>query len=220
MKHLILLLSLVTAFSSPDNASYQYISNLPSDFKVNEATPLLIFLHGSGERGTDLEKVKVHGPPKLAALGKNIPAIVISPQCPSDERWETSRLEALLAEVKSKYKIDESRIYLTGLSMGGYGTMSWAYAHPEHFAAIAPICGGILQEDRTEAIKDIPMWAFHGDQDQVVPIEQTNTYIQALKDVGGNPKYTIYPGVGHDSWTATYDNPEFWKWLFNQKKTS
>lgn len=218
MKHVILLLSLVVAFSCQDNSSYRYVTNLPSNFKVDQATPLLLFLHGSGERGDDLEKVKVHGPPKLAALGKDFPAIVISPQCPSDERWDTNRLEALLKEVQSKYRIDKSRIYLTGLSMGGYGTMSWVYAHPEHFAAIAPICGGQLEKGKSEGIKDIPLWAFHGDQDNVVPIEQTNAYIQELKDVGGNPKYTIYLGVGHDSWTATYDNPEFWEWLFNQKR--
>ena len=110
MKHLILLLSLVTAYACQDSSSYRYVTNLPSDFKVDQATPLLIFLHGSGERGDDLDKVKVHGPPKLAAQGKDIPAIVISPQCPAGERWQVSRLEALLDEITGKYKIDKSRI--------------------------------------------------------------------------------------------------------------
>lgn len=218
MKQLFLLISFVMALSCQDNSVYAYLTDLPSDFKVDQATPLLIFLHGSGERGDDLEKVKVHGPPKLAALGKDIPAIVISPQCPSGERWEVARLEALLAEVLSKYNIDKTRIYLTGLSMGGYGTMAWAYAHPEHFAALAPICGGRLEAGKSAGIKDIPMWAFHGAKDSVVPIAGTDEYIQALKEAGANPKYTVYPEADHDSWTATYDNSEFWEWMFNQKK--
>lgn len=206
------------ALSCQNNSVYPYLTDLPSDFKVDEATPLLIFLHGAGERGDDLEKVKVHGPPKMAAQGNDIPAIVISPLCPDGEFWRTPRLEALLAEVTSKYKIDRSRIYLTGLSMGGYGTVAWAYAHPEHFAALVPICGGRLEEGKSAGIKDIPLWAFHGDQDQVVPIAETDTYIQALKDAGGSPKYTIYPDVGHNSWTDTYDNKELWDWMFAQKR--
>jgi len=201
-----------------DNVSYKYITNLPTDFTVDEATPLLIFLHGSGERGDDLEKVKVHGPPKLAAQGKNIPAIIISPQCPNGERWQVTRLEALLQEVSEKYTIDKSRIYLTGLSMGGYGTMTWAYNHPEHFAALAPICGGVIEKGKTAGIKDIPLWAFHGAKDSVVPIQQTDEFIQALKDIGSSPRYTVYPETDHDSWTETYDNPEFWNWLFAQKR--
>lgn len=210
---------MIGSLSCQDSSAYRYITNLPTDFKVDEATPLLIFLHGAGERGDDIEKVKVHGPPKLVSNGtRSFPAIVISPLSPKGVYWNVNRLEAMLAEVKAKYKIDKSRIYLTGLSMGGYGTMAWAYAHPEHFAALLPICGGQLEDGKSEGIKDIPLWAFHGDADQAVPITGTNAFIQALKDVGGNPKYTIYPGVGHDSWTETYDNPDVWEWLFAHKK--
>jgi len=162
--------------------------------------------------------VKVHGPPKLAEGGKDFPAIVISPLCPSGVYWNVTRLEAMLSKVKSDHNIDASRIYLTGLSMGGYGTMEWAFAHPEHFAALAPICGGVLNADRVAAIKNIPLWAFHGAKASVVPIEQTDEYIQALKQIGGQPKYTVYPDTDHDSWTESYNNTEFWNWMFDQKK--
>ena len=220
MQYLLILVLITTALScSTDHTPYPYITNLPADFNSEQPSPLLIFLHGSGERGEDIEKVKVHGPPKLAANdSRSFPAILISPLCPKDVSWNVDRLEATLSEVKSKYNIDASRIYLTGLSMGGYGTMAWAYQHPEHFAALAPICGGTVNEKRTEAIKSIPLWAFHGAKDQVVPIDKTNEYIASLRAAGADPKYTIYPEAYHDSWTETYDNPELWEWMFAQKR--
>ena len=126
-------------------------------------------------------------------------------------------LAALLDQIETDYRIDPDRIYLTGLSMGGYGTWSLASHQPERFAAIAPICGG---GDTAQAhkIADLPIWAFHGDADSVVALAKTQEMIDAVTEAGGTPKFTIYPGVGHDSWTATYNNPEFYEWLFAQQR--
>jgi len=200
-------------------AVYPYLLTHPKGYETNvyEHYPLIIFLHGAGERGTDLELVKKHGPPKQVAAGQDIPAMVLSPQGPEGVYWTVDRLEETLKEVLSSNRVDKSRIYLTGLSMGGYGTWSWAAKYPEHFAAIAPICGG--GEPKTaKTIKDIPTWVFHGAKDQVVPLSESERMVEALKKIGSNPKFTIYPEANHDSWTATYDNPEFYKWLFAQSR--
>jgi predicted peptidase len=198
-----------------------YLLYLPQDYGKDKATrwPLVLFLHGAGERGDDLEKVKVHGPPKMVAQGKQFPFILVSPQCPEVSWWikETEELAALLDEIEKKYSVDKSRIYLTGLSMGGYGTWSLAAKQPKRFAAIAPICG--MGDPKTAPlIKDIPMWVFHGDKDDAVPFAGSKDMVDAVKAAGGNPKFTIYPGGGHDAWTATYNNSDFWKWLLEQRK--
>ena len=124
------------------NVRIDYLLYLPSDYEKNESWPLLLFLHGSGERGDDLEKVKKHGPPKLIEAGKQFPFVVVSPQCPKDRRWEPIELVALLDDLITRYKIDQDRIYVTGLSMGGFGTWRLAAYAPEKIAAIAPVCGG------------------------------------------------------------------------------
>jgi len=215
--HLLKLTQENTALDNPP--LYKYKVDLPSYYneETDQLYPLLIFLHGAGERGEDLDKVSVHGPPKLHNAGQDFPTIIVSPLCPANVYWDIARLEALLKEIKKKYKIDDSRIYLTGLSMGGYFTWGWATAHPEHFAALVPICGG-GEPDNVTSIKDIPVWAFHGGQDDVVPISQSQEMIEALQDLGANPKFTIYPDVGHDSWTEAYNTPELWEWLFGKSK--
>lgn len=190
--------------------------------------PLIIFLHGSGERGTDLEKVKVHGPPKLLASGGNgfphlvnddVPFLVLSPQCPDGHFWSTLALSALLDEIQSKYAVDADRIYLTGLSLGGFGTWSWAMAQPDRFAAIVPICGkGEVRG--ADKIKHIPAWIFHGAKDEGVPVIHATEMASALEKAGGKPKLTIYPDLAHDSWTITYANPELYQWLLQQKRVS
>ncbi|MGB9597984.1 MAG: prolyl oligopeptidase family serine peptidase, partial [Candidatus Poribacteria bacterium] len=127
-------------------------------------------------------------------------------------------LNALLNDIIRKYSVDKNRIYLTGLSMGGFATWSFAIAHPERFAAIVPICGG-GDPEKVSAIKDIPVWVFHGAKDNVVKLEQSERMVNALKQVGGNVKFTVYPDAEHDSWTATYDNPELYEWLLQQSKS-
>lgn len=200
---------------------YSYLQSLPDGYDAdpNKKWPLLVFLHGAGERGNNLDQLKLHGPPKLIAAGKKFDAIVISPQVPLKNIWNPHAVKALIDEVTRTERVDTSRIYLTGLSMGGFGTWDTALAYPDTFAAIAPICGGagvgFVMADR---IKDLPCWIFHGDQDGAVSVEFSTKMHGALKKAGSEAKLTIYPGVGHDSWTRTYDNPEFWDWLFAQKR--
>ncbi len=136
-----------------------------------------------------------------------IPFVLVSPQCPRGQRWEPIFLSALLDEILEKYKIDEDRVYLTGLSMGGYGSWAWAAYEPQRFAAVAPICGGGEPFLIAPQVKDIPIWAFHGAQDPVVPLEQTESIVEAIKQQGGKVKLTVYPEAGHDSWTQTYAQP-------------
>lgn len=194
-----------------------YLLYLPKNYDKQESWPLLLFLHGSGERGDDLGLVKKHGPPKLIAEGKDFPFIVVSPQCRQDRRWEPIELVALLDEIIKKYKVDEDRIYVTGLSMGGFGTWRLATYAPERIAAIAPICGG-GEKYWVKQFAHLPVWVFHGAKDKVVPLERSQLMIDELKKNGGNPKLTIYPEAEHDSWTESYDNPELYEWLLAQKR--
>ena len=194
-----------------------YLLYLPQDYDQQEKWPLLLFLHGAGERGDDLELVKKHGPPKLIAAGKHFPCIVVSPQCPKERSWEAAELVALLDEIGNKYNVDADRVYVTGLSMGGFGTWRLASYVPQRLAAIAPICGG-GERFWAKRFAQLPCWAFHGAKDTGVPPERSQTMVDALKRAGGAPKLTIYPDAGHDSWTATYDNPAFYKWLLEQRR--
>src|SRR5262249_22301455 len=157
------------------------------------------------ESGDDLSKVKKHGPAKIVETKKDVPFIVVSPQSPG-RGWNPDTLSALLDDVQANYRVDHDRVYLTGLSMGGFGTWALAAAHPERFAAIAPICGGGNSRDASK-IKDLPIWVFHGAKDPTVPIAASENMVKALKEAGSDVKFTIYPEAGHDSWTETYDNP-------------
>ena len=198
----------------------QYLIYLPKDYEAQSKKrwPLMLFLHGAGERGTNIAKVAVHGPPKLVKQGRDFPFIIVSPQCPNGERWDNDVLLALLDEVGEKYRVDESRVYLTGLSMGGYGAWSLGLTHPERFAAIAPICGG--GNPRTaEKLKGLPIWVFHGAKDPTVPIKSSQDMVDALKAADApEVKFTIYPEAGHDSWTETYNNPELYTWFLAHKR--
>ncbi len=200
-------------------AHVDYWIYLPQDYDKQEKVPLLLFLHGAGERGNDLNKVKVHGPPKLIAAGKNFPFIVVSPQCPEGRWWATHELVALIDNLESQYKIDPDRIYVTGLSMGGFGTWALADRIPNRLAAIAPICGG-GNTVTARSFAKLPTWVFHGAKDTVVPLSLSQDMVDAMKKHGGEPKLTIYPEAGHDSWTETYNNPEFYEWLLAQKRSS
>lgn len=198
-----------------------YLLYLPPEYKkTDEEMPLMLFLHGMGERGDELEKVKKHGPPKLIEKGKDFPFIVVSPQCPRWSWWpvEVETLDALLDKLCEEYRVDEDRIYVTGLSMGGYGTWALAEHQPDRFAAIAPICGGHRKPEELKKIAHLPVWVFHGGKDRTVPVERSKRIVEVLKDAGGDPKLTIYPEAGHDSWTKTYNNPELYDWLLKHSK--
>src|SRR5579871_1870125 len=194
-----------------------YLLYLPKNYEQQSSWPLLLFLHGSGESGTDLEKVKIHGPPKLIAEGKDLPFIVVSPQS-ARRGWFAPSLNALVDEVTEKYHVDKSRIYVTGLSMGGYGTWSLAETYPDKFAAIAPICGG-GDPAYASKLKHLPIWVFHGAKDTAVPLSRSEEMVKALEEAGSKSvNFTIYTEAEHDSWTQTYNNPEFFTWLLKQRR--
>ena len=180
-----------------------------------------MFLHGAGERGDNLDRVKVHGPPKLVEQGKAMEFIIVSPQCPRETIWNDELLITLLNDVVKRHHADETRLYLTGLSMGGYGTWSLGLTHCDRFAAIAPICGGgdfikayNAGGAKGKALRTLGIWAFHGAKDTVVPLSESEKMVEALKKFGHPaPKLTIYPDARHDSWTKTYDNPELYQWF-------
>lgn len=178
-----------------------YLLWLPSEYKKDKKKtyPLLIFLHGSGERGDTLDLVKKHGPPSFVESKPDFPFITVSPQCPLDQWWNVEDLQQMLEQILKIYRIDTRRIYLTGLSMGGFGTWSWASKYPDQFAAIAPICGGGDIQFADE-LKNTPVWAFHGEADSIVPVKRTIEMVEAVNANGGAARMTIYPGVGHDSW--------------------
>jgi len=202
--------------------SSDYLLYLPDGFNevADKKWPLLVFLHGSGERGHDLEKVKVHGPPRLIAEGRTFPMVVLSPQCPDSTDWDNETLFALIRHIATRYRIDESMVYLTGLSMGGTATWDMAIAYPGYFAAIAPVCGRVSRNapHRAAGIKSLPIWAFHGAADDVVPVIEPTGMIKALRKYGNEVRFTIYPLAGHDCWTETYNNPELYEWFLSNKR--
>lgn len=209
-----------------------YLQGTPSTGPVPDAGwPLLLFLHGVGECGDDLALVGVHGPPRLTGEVPELArCILVAPQCPADSWWRSETLVALLEEVRAREHVDDARIYVTGLSMGGYGTWSLLARAPELFAAAVPICGGgdttrvwddIASDFEFEGLlraKDVPVRAFHGELDGVVPVEESRLLVRALEGVGADVELTVYPGVGHDSWTRTYADPGLYAWLFAQRR--
>jgi predicted peptidase len=193
----------------------------PASNDTDKPLPLLFFLHGKGESGEAIKKVLKHGVPKRLAAGKTLPFIVVSPQCKPKEngkyRWNTDDLDVLLAHIKTTHRIDEDRIYLTGMSLGGIGTWAWVIKRPNTFAAIAPVCGA-GNPKKTEAIAHVPAWVFHGAKDDKVPVQKSKDMVAALKQHGSSVKLTIYPEVGHDSWNKAYDNPALYQWLAAQRR--
>lgn len=183
--------------------------------------PLMIFLHGAGERGDDLAVVRKHGPPKQAVAGRELPFVLLAPQCPSNDWWtswaQIGALKALIDDACAKHRIDRDRIYLTGLSMGGYGTWRMAQEYPDLFAAIAPICGG-GQPLLAGKIRQVPVWAFHGAKDPVVPLRESEAMVEALRKAGAKVEFTVYPDAQHDAWTAAYDDPALYAWFLQQKR--
>ncbi len=208
--------------------SAQYLLFTPKGYDPKGAKqwPLILFLHGAGERGTNLQKVAVHGPPKIVKGRPDFPFLVASPQCPNDETWSNETVLALLDELIAKHAVDTNRIYLTGLSMGGFGSWSLALSHPERFAAVAPICGGgntldalLASRKKADALKSLPFWAFHGAKDPVVKIEESQRMVAALKKAGVKEvELTVYPEAEHDSWTETYNNQKLYEWFLKHER--
>jgi len=200
----------------------EYLLFLPESYaqSTNQKFPLILFLHGAGERGSNLDSVKRHGIPKIVETNPDFPFIAVSPQCPEDSWWtsELHTINGLIEEVVEKYQVDTSRIYLTGLSMGGFGTWSLASMYPERFAAIAPVCGGGEVRQILRSLVEMPIWTFHGQKDDVIPLSRSEEIVTALKKHGSSIKFTIYPEAGHDSWTKTYDNPELYKWFLKHSR--
>jgi predicted peptidase len=201
--------------------SLNYQLFLPSKYGSDrtERWPLMLFLHGAGERGNDIEQVKKHGPPKLVRRRKAFSFIVVSPQCARDRWWDPDALTALLDDIVSRYLVDENRVYVTGLSMGGYGSWALGGTDPNRFAAIAPICGGGMRmHARRIAEANLPVWAFHGAKDKTVGLEESQRMVDFINTFDGNAKLTVYPKAQHDSWTETYENPELYTWLLSHHR--
>lgn len=195
-----------------------YLLYLPDGYEADTTRwPLMVFLHGAGETGDNVEKLKVHGPPKLIEQGKKYPFIVVSPQSPQ-HGWNADFVIKLIRDIKKNYRVDDERVYLTGLSMGGFGTWHTAQTFPDVFAAIVPICGG-GDPNTVWSLQNIPIWCFHGDKDDVVKLSNSQKMIDALEPLNNpNVKFTVYPGVAHDSWTQTYDNDEVYEWMLSHKR--
>ena len=245
MRTLTLLLAVLTVYSfqadAPKKFHYECLQFIPAAYEKDPVKrwPLLLCLHGSGERGTDPWQAAQHGPPKL--LNKNatlslaeraiVPKIaenfiVLAPQCPPGAVWENDALLALVDDAVKRLRIDPQRIYVTGLSMGGYGTWSLIAHAPERFAAAVPISGGgstlefLVDEDRKQpAWRTLGIWAFHGEKDQAVAVEESQRMIEICKRSGVTDlKLTVYPDAQHDAWTDTYANPQLYTWLLQHKR--
>ena len=211
----------VKADGETREATLRYWIYLPNEYdaKPSEKWPLVLFLHGSGERGDDIEKVKIHGPPKLAGQGKEFPFVLVSPQCPTGSRWNAEELDQLVDELTKALRIDRQRLYVTGLSMGGSGTWSLISAQPDKYAAAMPLCGrGDLEA--AEKIAKTPIWVLIGDKDRADTVQNCRDMAAALKKAGGDVKLTVYPDLPHDCWTVTYDNPEVYEWLLAHRRAA
>ena len=227
MRILALLLAPVLAMAAPvestekfdagKDQTLHYLQFLPERYEEGKH-PLVIFLHGAGERGDDLEMLKKHGPPKTAMQGHGFPFILIAPQCPPDRWWNPDEIIALTRELTKTLRVDPTRVHLTGLSMGGFGTWACLAKAPELYASGVPICGG-GDPKSAETLKNIPIWAFHGEKDDVVPATKTHEMEDAILKAGGKKILsTYYPEAGHDSWTEAYNTPALFAWMMLQQR--
>jgi len=206
--------------------SLNYLLELPEGYEEKSDTgiPLLLFLHGMGERGNDLSMLYNNGIPKLISEGRKFPFITVMPQCPEISFWteESKSLKMLIDDLIENYNVDKNRIYITGLSMGGYGTYEMLARYPDLFAAAILVCGGIgsmYTRMNLLQLKDIPLWIFHGKIDDVVPVKESEDIYKALTSIGAeNLHITIYPDLKHDSWSRTYANDEIYDFLLKHSK--
>jgi predicted esterase len=203
-----------------DLEPYRYLVHLPPGVAADPSKrwPTIVFLHGSGERGRDLSMIASRGPLGTAERkGAEFPFIVVAPQCPPSEEWSVPWMEDLLTEVQNRYPVDTDRVYLTGLSMGGFGTWALAGEHPDWFAAAAPVCGGGELAD-AHVLANLPIWVFHGAKDDVVSPERSREMVRALREQRGRVRFTLYPDAKHDSWTQTYEDDALYAWFLQQRR--
>jgi predicted peptidase len=210
----------------------KYLLDVPATAGMpEEGWPLLLFLHGAGERGDDFDLLRVHGPPKLTGeIPELSRCVLVSPQCPLEDWWKAKTLRALVDEVRGLVDIDDSRLYVSGLSMGGYGTWALLASYPDLFAAAVPICGGgdisrlwpqfagDFELDGLLRARDVPIRVYHGADDTLVPPEESRILVNALNEIGADVELTVYSGVGHDSWVRTYTDRDMYAWLFAQRR--
>ena len=198
--------------------TFGYLEYLPKEYGKGEKMPLVIFLHGAGERGDDLELVARHGWLKHVRNGQEYPFVILAPQCPQNDYWGCyiESLNAFLDTALKEYDVDPKRVYLTGLSMGGTGTWLWSLANPERFAAVLPVCGSGVCWYAGKLVNK-PVWAMHGDADTTVDWGESVRMTEAIRKRGGNPKLTLYPRVGHNAWDYAYSDPEVIEWMLAQK---
>ena len=198
----------------------RYYLYFPEDY--NDKTddfPLLLFLHGGGEAGADIESLQINGPPKMIVEGKEFPFLILAPQLPYKRRfWNTNAIMQLLENIISDHRIDRRRIYLTGLSRGGTAAWELAAQYPDTFAALAVVCGMTPLPYASWIDKNMPIWVFHGEEDKVISISESEAMVSKLQDMGYEVSFTKYPNVGHDSWTLAYNNEELYNWLIKQKR--
>jgi len=198
---------------------YNYLLYRPREYEHQEEWPLLIILHGASARGDSLTKLKKHTPIQYVVRDGKLPFVVAAPLCPARKKWESSLLNAFLDELLQNRSLDPDRIYLTGISMGGYGAFQFAKDYPNRLAAVAPVCGGGKPE-WAETLRRLPVWAFHGAKDRVVPLRSSENLMKELKRITANEaRYTIFPNAGHDIWNQAYNNPELYEWFLSHNKS-
>lgn len=199
-----------------------YYLYYPEDYQMKEGKkfPLLLFLHGGGESGNSLGKVKRNGPPKLIAQGRQFPFLILAPQNPYGKKWWNTRaVMQLLDTIVANNRVDTNRIYLTGLSRGGGAAWELAVQYPDTFAAMAVVCGMTPVPYAAWINRDMPIWVFHGEEDESIPISESETMVNRLKEMGYDVKFTRYPGVGHDSWVKAYNTDALYEWFMEQERT-
>ncbi len=201
---------------------FEYLIYFPDDYHDEDKKfPLVLFLHGAGERGHNVDLVKKHGIPKRIEEGENFPFITIAPQCRDGIWWSYTEniyiLEKLMQNILLDLRVDKKRVYGTGLSMGGFGILELALSIPSLFTALVPICGGTITNN-LQHLEKMPIWMFHGAEDDVIPIESSLLIYEYLKEKNENIHLTVYPNIMHDSWTITYENKEIYEWLLSFKK--
>lgn len=198
----------------------QYLLYLPDNYNAEAESefPLLLFLHGGGESGDNIEMVKTHGPPSMIEEGHSFPFMVLTPQNPHPRKfWNETALISLLDKIQKEYRVDKKQVWLAGLSRGGYGAWRLAIQYPERFAALVAVCGE-TPDHYAGWLGDMPIWVFHGEEDRTISIRESDEMVAALKKNGNPVRYTKYPNTGHNAWDQAFSNPELYNWLLAQKK--
>ena len=209
--------TMAESYKLKDGTVLRYMEYVPAKIDLNKHVPIMIFLHGSGSAGLDINAVLDNGPWQYAREHADFPFIILAPQLDQDGEWDPEKLNEWLEHVVGVLPVDRRRIYLTGLSRGGQGAWDFAMRYPHWFAAVAPLSGysDIRQPCR---LQGMPVWAFHGAQDGIVPIKYDQATVAEAQGCGVKVKFTVYPDLGHDTWTRTYEDPALYAWLRSARK--